>query len=116
MLTGRAAELRPDINYLHARTVVLTTPEQARADAYAAGSSAENAETLKARGRMANMRAATAKRGRDQAAQAAAAERGVAWIPTSGSGRRRAKAERNRAAVQKTIGALAALPQSEAAP
>jgi hypothetical protein len=99
MLTGRAAELRPDINYLQPRVTVLVAPEQARADAYATTRPIENAETLKARGRMANMRRATEKRGRDQAAQAAATERGATWIPTSGSARRRAKAIRNRDAV-----------------
>jgi hypothetical protein len=99
MLTGRAAEARPDINYLHVHPVVLVTPEQARADAYAKPAPVENAETLAARGRMANMRRRTAKRGRDQAARAASDERGAAWIPTSGAARRRAKAIRNRDAV-----------------
>lgn len=94
-LTGRAAQLRPDINYLAPHPIVLVTPEQARADAYAKGASAETAGTLKTRGRMANMRRVAVKRQRDEAARQAAAERGVAWIPTSGSGRRRAKAIRN---------------------
>lgn len=101
MLTGRAAELRPGINDLAVRPVVLVTPERARADAYAASSSAENAETLRTRGRMANMRHRTAKRARNRDAQAAAVERGAAWIPTSGSARRRAKALRNKEAVLK---------------
>jgi len=98
MLTGRAAELRPHINYLATRPIVLVTPEQARADAYATTRPIENAETLQARGRMANMRRATEKRGRDQAAKTRAAEQGTAWIPTSGSARRRAKALRNKTA------------------
>lgn len=99
MLTGRAAEARPDINYLHVHPVVLVTPEQARADAYATPAPVENAETLAARGRMANMRCRTAKRGRDQASRATAEGRGVVWIPTSGAARRRAKSVRNRDAV-----------------
>lgn len=83
------------------RPATLITAEQARADAYVASSSAENAETLKVRGRVANMRHAAEKRQRDQAAAARAADCGVPWIPTSGSGRRRAKAERSRVAVLK---------------
>jgi hypothetical protein len=99
MLTGRAAELRPWINYLHPHPIVLVSPEQARAQAMARPATAENAETLKTRGRMANMRRRTARRTRDSARAAVLAERGVAMIPTSGAARRRAKACRNRDAV-----------------
>jgi hypothetical protein len=100
MLTGRAAELRPDINYLHVHPIVLVSPEQARAEAMARPAPAENAETLRARGRMANMRRRTARKTRDSARAAVLAEREIAMIPTSGAARRRAKACRNRDAVE----------------
>lgn len=85
MLTGRAAELRPDINYLAVHPIVLVSPEQARYDALNGPAPAENTETLRARGRQANLRRAKriseTNAGRD--------------IPIGGRARRVAKAHRN---------------------
>lgn len=88
MLTGRAAELRPDINYLAVRPIVLVSPEQARAAALDGPAPIENAETLRVRGRQANLR--RAKRNAESNAGRT--------IPTRGGARRRAKAIRNREA------------------
>lgn len=85
MLTGRAAGLRPDINYLAVHPIVLVTPEQARAASLDSPAPIENEATLRTRGRQANMRRAKrnaeTNAGRD--------------IPVGGRARRQAKAHRN---------------------
>ena len=89
MLTGRAAELRPEINYLQPRVTVLVAPEDAP-QPYAADG--EYKELLAQSIRLFNKRQADTRRARNVGRA----------IPTSGSGRRRAKAVRNREAVYGT--------------
>ena len=81
MLTGRAAELRPDFNELHVTPIVLVSGDDAP-QPYAADG--EHAAMLRARARTANV-----KRMQDSRA------RNARDIPTSGPERRRAKAHRN---------------------
>lgn len=83
MLTGRAAQLRPDINDLHVTRIVLVSQDDAPMPYAADG---EHAAMLRAWARTTNVR-------RLQDSQARNAGRD---IPTSGAGRRRAKAHRNR--------------------
>lgn len=83
MLTGRAAELRPDINYLQPRITVLVRPEDATQPYMADG---EYEELLRTWSRNTNMRRAQASRARNAGRD----------IPTSGTARRRAKQHRNR--------------------
>jgi len=80
MLTGRAAQLRPDINYLHVRVEHLDverTPKSALPGEFAA--------MLRSYGRLKNGELAKASKARNQGRD----------IPTSGQARRRAKAHRN---------------------
>jgi hypothetical protein len=83
MLTGRAAELRPDINYLQSKVVVLVRPEDAQQPWAADG---EYAGLLRAWSRTTNVRNMRALQARNAGRD----------IPTSGPGGRRAKAIRNR--------------------
>ncbi len=83
MLTGRAAELRPDINYLHPRVTVLVAPEDAQQPYMAPG---EYAALLRDWSRLTNTKRIQASRARNAGRD----------IPTSGAARRRAKAHRNR--------------------
>lgn len=83
MLTGNAAQLRPDINELKLTPVVLVSLDDAPMPYAADG---EYAGMLRAWARTTNARRLQAGRARNAGRD----------IPTSGSGRRRAKAHRNR--------------------
>ena len=83
MLTGRAAQLRPDVNKLHVTTVVLVAPEDATQPYMADG---EYALLLRDWSRLSNRKRIQASRDRN-------ADRD---IPTSGAARRRAKQHRDR--------------------
>ena len=82
MLTGRAAELRPDINELHVTPIVLVSEDDAP-QPYAADG--EHAAMLRALARTTNVRRMQESRARN-----------ARDIPTSGPERRRAKLHRAR--------------------
>ena len=107
MLTGRAAELRPDINYLHVRPQRLDVPQTPKTAA-----PGDFAETLHRMCLNENLRRKRDKAQRDGVARGRAIERGAAFIPTSGAARRRAKAKRNRDAVYADITATATKPRT----
>jgi hypothetical protein len=94
MLTGRAAELRRDINYLHVHPAHLDVPQTPKT-----AMPGDFAQGLKLACLNASLRAKRDRMSRAQAAAVLAAEQGRPWIPRSGPGRRRAKANRNREAV-----------------
>ena len=94
MLTGRAAELRPDVNYLHVHPRRLDVPQTPKTAA-----PGDFAETLHCMCLNENLRRKRDKAQRDGVARGRAIERGVTFIPASGAARRRAKAKRNRDAV-----------------
>ncbi len=96
MLTGRAAELRPDINYLHVHPRRLDVPQTPKTAA-----PGEFATMLREYGRIKNIERATERHARNRGRD----------IPTSGPGRRRAKAKRNRDAVYADITATVTKPQ-----
>ncbi len=98
MLTGRAAELRPDVNYLHMHPQRLDVPQTPKTAA-----PGDFAETLHRMCLNENLRRKRDKAQRDGVARGRAIERGVTFIPTSGAARRRAKAKRNRDAVYADI-------------
>jgi hypothetical protein len=83
MLTGRAAEARPDINELRVTPVMLLSPEDAPQPYMADG---EYAELLRDWSRLTNGKRIQASRARNATRD----------IPTSGAARRRAKQHRNR--------------------
>jgi hypothetical protein len=83
MLTGRAAELRPDINDLRVTEVVLVAPEDATQPYMTDG---EYALLLRQWSRQSNAKRVNASRARNASRD----------IPTSGAERRRAKNHRQR--------------------
>ena len=83
MLTGRAAELRPDINELRATPVMLLSREDAPQPYMTDG---EYAGLLRGWSRLSNGKRIQASRARNVGRD----------IPTSGAARRRAKQHRNR--------------------